>query len=351
MLIRQNAPVFGASNPYQQPGETQVSFSVRQLESDTHYSGIEEQVRRHELGTYVINRQQAGDINVSHTITERFSVSAGIPYVSASWSIPSPTNPVGPRAQQDAAGLGDISVSGRYWLLDTQTHVRGNVAIGVGVKTPTGNYKEQDRFPDRNGNNAKERFVDQSIQPGDGGWGLTVDVQAFRRFPGFQAFATGSYLMNPKDNNGTPSLTVTRLPDGVAAPTNSDRLVNSVTDQYIGRAGAAVPVKKTGFALSGAFRAEGLPRYDLIGTSHGFRRPGLAMFVEPGVSFARGNHVWSLNVPIAFYRNRFADPYTGNTGDATFPRYITLVSYGWRFGSKTAPSGTAISGTTPETCP
>jgi len=32
-------------------------------------------------------------------------------------------------------------------------------------------------------------------------------------------------------------------------------------------------------------------------------------------------------------RNRFPDPYTGASGDATFPNYIVLASYGYRFGS------------------
>ncbi len=344
MLIRQTAPVFGAANPYQNPGETQVNLSVRQLESDTHYSGAEEQVRRHELGTYVINRQQAVDVTVNHTFTKRFSMSAGVPFVSASWSIPSPTSPVpGPRAQQDASGIGDISVSGRYWLLDTETHLRGNVAVGVGVKTPTGNHRTKDMYPDRNGNNNQLRYVDQSIQPGDGGWGLMLDAQAFRRFGRVQTFASVSYLVNPKGVNGTPSLTATRLLAGVS-PTaaQADRLVNSVPDQYVVRAGAAVPVRKTGLALSGAIRAEGVPRYDLLGPSRGFRRPGVALFFEPGLSLARDGHVWSVNVPIGVYFNRRPDPYSGASGDATFPRYIVLGTYGFRFGSKTSPSGTAI---------
>src|SRR5437660_785092 len=157
-------------------------MSVRELQSQTHYSLDVEQTQREELGTYVINRQRAVDFTVNHTFTERFSMSVGIPVVGASWSIPTPTSPVpGPRAQQDAFGLGDVSVSGRYWMFNTQTHRRGNVAVGVGVKMPTGKDDVQDTFPDRNGNNNQRRFVDQSIQPGDGGWGLMLEVQGFKR--------------------------------------------------------------------------------------------------------------------------------------------------------------------------
>ncbi|HWW85204.1 MAG TPA: TlpA disulfide reductase family protein, partial [Vicinamibacterales bacterium] len=92
--------------------------------------------------------------------------------------------------------------------------------------------------------------------------------------------------------------------------------------------------RRTGFAGSLAWRAEGVPRYDLIGASHGFRRPGVEMFIEPGFSYARGGDVYQFQMPIAYYRNRFPNPYTGNLGDATFPNYIFLASYGHRFGGR-----------------
>lgn len=123
----------------------------------------------------------------------------------------------------------------------------------------------------------------------------------------------------------------------------SHLLVNSVPDQFMARLGGAVPIGRTGFVGSLAWRVEGLPRYDLIGKSHGFRRPGVAMFVEPGVSYAKGRQIYAFQVPIAHYRNRFPNPYTGARGDATFPDYIFLASYGYRFGSKgTSAGATAV---------
>ena len=41
--------------------------------------------------------------------------------------------------------------------------------------------------------------------------------------------------------------------------------------------------------------------YDLIGDSHGWRRPGHEMFVEPGISYTRGPSTFLLNVPIGFH--------------------------------------------------
>jgi hypothetical protein len=102
------------------------------------------------------------------------------------------------------------------------------------------------------------------------------------------------------------------------------------------RVGGTVPVWNA-FSTSLAWRMEGLKRYDLIGKSNGFRRPGTAMFIEPGISYSSGPHTVSFNVPIGYYYNRHRNPYTGNPGDATFPRHIFLTSYAYRLG-KTAPA-------------
>ncbi|HYT75081.1 MAG TPA: hypothetical protein VEL79_10065 [Vicinamibacterales bacterium] len=334
MLIRQNGPVFGSSNPYSQPGETQLNVSTRNLRSTDHYNGAVEQVQRQTLGTYVVNLQHAVDLTVTHTFTPRFSVSAGVPFLAASWGIPSPTSPIpGPRANENARGIGDVSVSGRMWVLPTDKFKSGNVSVGLGVKMPTGNAGYRDTYPDRNGQNDQPRYVDQSVQPGDGGWGAMVDVSGFKRIPYAQLFGSANYLINPRDRNETTSGSVNRLPPGVAPTGNPDLFYNSVPDQYMVRLGGAVPVGKTGFAGSVAWRAEGLPRYDLVGGSHGFRRPGVEMFIEPGVSYAKGRQIYSFQIPIGYYRNRFPNPYTGAAGDATFPNYIILASYGYRFGS------------------
>jgi len=333
--------VFGSSNPYSLPGETQVNISTRSLRSTDHFSGAVEQIQRQTLGTYVVNIQHAVDLTVSHTFTPRLSISTGIPFVAASWGIPSPTSPVpGPRANERAHGIGDISVSARMWVLPTERFTTGNVSVGLGVKTPTGNAGYKDTYPDRNGNNPQPRFVDQSAQPGDGGWGAMLELSGFKRVPYAQLFGSANYLVNPRDQNSTTSGAINRLPDGATPTGDPARWYNSVPDQYMVRLGAAAPIGKTGFAGSLAWRAEGMPRYDLIGASHGFRRPGVELFVEPGFTYAKGRQIYSFQMPIGYYRNRFPDPYTGNSGDATFPKYIFLASYGYRFGS--SKTNTAI---------
>jgi hypothetical protein len=335
--------VFGSSNPYARPGETQVTVSTRNLKSTDHYNGTAEQLQRQTLDTYVLNMQHAVDFNITHVFTERVSMSVGLPFVAASWGIPSPTSAgAGARANEDAHGLGDIAVGARAWVLNTQLHRSGNIAVGLGIKTPSGNSGYKDMYPDSAGRNNALRFVDQSVQPGDGGWGLLVDISGFRRIPHGQLFGSLSYLANPRDRNDTTSGSINRSTTPNPS-TAADTAFNSVPDQFLARFGAAMPIGRTGFAGSLAWRAEGVPRYDLIGASHGFRRPGIELFIEPGVSFAKGRQFYSLQVPIGYYRNRFPNPYTGNAGDATFPKYIVLASYGYRFGKKSmAVSDSAI---------
>jgi len=332
VLVRQNAPVFGASaNAYQAADTWQVGMSYRGLRSDRHYVGTQEQLERHKLGNFVINRQNVLDLSVTRALNAHVSISASVPFVMASWSIPLPVRPVpGSRVRQDARGIGDITLTGRTWLLDPARHARGNASFGLGIKVPTGSSGVKDVYPDLSGRNLARKVVDQSIQPGDGGWGIVAEALGFQRIGGATAFASGTYLAGPRNTNGQPSI-ISGL--GVAAtPANANRLVNSVPDQYLARVGVAFPVGLRGLGAGVSVRMEGQSRYDLIGRSDGFRRPGTEMFLEPGLTFTRGRSTWAASVPIAFYRNRHPDPYTGALGDATFPNFVVLVGVSARLG-------------------
>ena len=129
--------------------------------------------------------------------------------------------------------------------------------------------------------------------------------------------------------NATPSILVGI---GVPSATAPLRNQNSVPDQFVIRAGAGVPIYK-GLGASLAVRVEGVPRYDLIGRSDGFRRPGREVFLEPGVTYNYGRSTLQFNMPHGVYRLRAPDPYTGAAGDATFPDWVMLGTYSYRFGT------------------
>jgi hypothetical protein len=99
VLIRQTAPVFGAaSRLVPEKGDWHLNVSYRGLDSDDHYSGTEHQRVRDREQTYVVNTQQALDIGLSYSATDRLSFSLGVPLVKASWAVPTPIRPVpGPR--------------------------------------------------------------------------------------------------------------------------------------------------------------------------------------------------------------------------------------------------------------
>nr|CAA9250842.1 hypothetical protein AVDCRST_MAG63-1914 [uncultured Armatimonadetes bacterium] len=332
MVARQSSRVGDAS--YLEPGQWQWGMNFRSLDSRRHFKGKEQQVEREELNTYVINRQNIWDLSASYAVTRRLNLTASVPFINGSWELPIPVRPTpGPREGQHSHGMGDITLGGRWWVRDP-LHAKGsNVALGVGLKMPTGKADYKNVFPDINGNNRTEKPVDVSIQPGDGGWGLSLSADGFRTAGKTTWFASAVYLVNPRDTNGVPSIrSALGLPPDPVTPSTQ---VNSVPDQYLYRVGASYRVSgQVSAALS--FRAEGVPSTDLIGRSNGFRRPGYALSIEPGLTYARGDSTWTLNVPVTISRNRRPTEADGVTrpGDATFADYVVLLGYSQRVGAR-----------------
>src|SRR5262245_2076612 len=236
ILLRQTSPEFGTMGSLtQEVGTWDLTYTVRSSSADTHYNGTVEQVQRHTDGTYVVNKQHSITMNVAYQLSPRISLNAGIPFVEASWGIPSP-RAGGPatRANENARGLGDITTLARVSLLNPSVHRSWNVSLGGGVKLPTGENSSTDVFPDNNGNNNLERYVDISVNPGDGGWGLITDLQAYKMMGRFTTFGSGTWLLNPR-NTGAPSrgnLTTATTPSNI----------NTVSDQFVFRAGTSVAV-------------------------------------------------------------------------------------------------------------
>jgi hypothetical protein len=324
ILLRQTSPLFGtAGSPDQAPGTWNVTFTGRSSTADIHYNGTVRQVQREREQTYVVNRQNSMTATLSYQWTRRVSVHAGIPWFEASWGIPSPrTGGPAARANENARGLGDITAFTRVSLVDPAQH-SWNLQVGGGVKLPTGRHTAVDTFPDGNGNMNVPRYVDISVNPGDGGWGLIFDLQGYKALGRFMVFGSGTWLANPRDTGGPSRGNL------VGNPTPSN--VNTVSDQFVFRAGTTVSIFRQ-VSASIAWRMEGVPRYDMFGASHGFRRPGVEMYWEPGITVATGRHAVSFNLPVGYYFNRFRNPYTGNPGDSTFPEYVAIATYSMRLG-------------------
>jgi len=301
----------------------EATVSYEYFRSHRHFVGTDEQEQRYTAGSEVVNIVQQLDFNLGYKYSERLSLAVDVPYFHATRSSLYEHDRVH-RFTMRSQGLGDVRAGASYWVIDPHTNPQGNVSVGLGLKLPTGDTNVKDIAHKTTG--PVLQSVDQSIQPGDGGLGVTFSLQSFRRLaPATTLYATGFYLINPKETNGT------RRGTNLASITAYD----SVPDQYQVRLGIShllIPQHHLTVSLGG--RLEGVPALDLIGGSRGFRRPGVVGSVEPGVSIATAKNSFSLSIPVAIYRNRtrsYADMQNGGHGDAAFADFLVSLSYAHRW--------------------
>jgi hypothetical protein len=302
---------------YLREGQWQIAIGYRRQVSFRHFVGTVEQKEREEQRTAIYNYVNLFDVGLTYAVTRRSSISVGIPFMFATRFRQST-----PDQATQSAGLGDISMSFRTWLLPPPAESGQNISIGVGVKFPTGKPDVRDTVVTAAG--TVTQVVDQSIQLGDGGTGIVLDMQAFKNVWRTTLYASGVYLINPRNTNGVRT--------GRARPSEA---IMSVADQYLARAGVVFPVRKVqGLAFSFGPRIEGVPVRDMLGKSEGFRRPGYAISLEPGMIYTKGKNTWSVSAPIAVERNRrrsVTDIMDGRHGDAAFADYVVLVGFSRRF--------------------
>jgi hypothetical protein len=309
-------------------GHWQLSIAYRKQRSHRHFVGTVEQTQRAEQHTEIVNDIHLFDVGVTYQFNPRYSFSVSMPFMYATRVSPARFNAAGQQTQPEqlshGIGFGDMSVGGRVWILDPgrEKPPRQNIAFGFGIKIPTGNEGVKDTIQTATG--PRQIVVDQSIQLGDGGWGFVFSTDMYKRVWRTTLYGSGVYLVNPRDTNGVQT-----------GRGRASEAIMSVSDQYLARVGVLVPVpKKRGWTASFGARIEGVPVRDIIGKSNGFRRPGYAISLEPGVNYVRKNDVWSLSVPIPVERNRrrsVTDIQDGRHGDAAFADYVIVAGWSHRF--------------------
>ena len=331
-----NSTTFG-NNFNLTKGQFMVGTGFRYFESFRHFRGDVEEHERIEHGTQVINDSYFLDLFVNYGITDRFFANINLPFAWHNRSSMyehggNPPNGLGERHETSSSGLSDMRIGIGYWLVDPMKGKPFNYSVGLGLKLPTGNAAYEDLFYNQGENRDEDdyRVVDQSIQLGDGGTGLTVDLQGYHMLShNFYLNATFYYLVNWQETNGVL--------------TRNGRSEFSCPDQYAVRLGLFYNTPVPGLSLFGGGRIEGVPWNDLIGGSDGYRRPGYAVSVEPGISYAVGSFNFNFSVPIAVYRNRVQSyqdkdrtEETGvyRHGDAAFADYLINFSAAYFFGGK-----------------
>lgn len=303
----------------------ELNLNNRYFKSYKHFVGTEEQKEREELGTNVINHAYELDITATRTLNNRWSLAVTLPVLSFKRS--SLYEHDGKtRHSTGSFGIGDLRVSAYRWMFDPKKAHKANLQLGLGLKLPTGDYNVQDYFY-KKADSSILGPVDQSIQLGDGGTGISFELNSFWNFT-HKAGVYGSffYLSNPREVNGT-STARGSAPSATAKKYNTD--VMSVPDLFMVRAGASYMVKA--FTFAGGVRVEGLPSKDLIGGSRGFRRPGYIISAEPSITYVAKKTSFNLSVPVALKRSRTqsdsdkrrtADTKTHVQGDAAFADYL-----------------------------
>jgi hypothetical protein len=336
----------------------QLSVNYRYFRSYKHFRGSHEEANRVAEGTEVINNDNSINLGASYTFNNRFSAAIFVPVIFIDRSSlyehlgnSAAQNPDHLRFHTQSQGIGDIRVVGYYNSLPSNE--KASLVLGYGVKLPTGNYHVKDDFHVKQGDEivTEERYVDQSIQLGDGGLGLITEIDFSHKIAGkFSGYVNAMYMFNPRNTNGVkrsnnPS-TYPVLRDNGGGNYVIDRQVEiplsnemSVPDQYMLRFGGRVATHNFQASLGG--RLECIPSKDIMGESDGFRRPGYIFSAEPSLAYSYGAHTLGVNVPLALYRNRTrsqidiargnsittGDP---NIGDAAFADWLLSVSYAYR---------------------
>lgn len=312
-----------------------LNVNNRYFKSYKHFVGTEEQVERVENGTEVINHAYALDLFLIKNFNNRWSIGFNVPINSNTRSslYEHGGNTAGKSARHstESFGVGDIRVAVYRWLLDPVKHPGFNVQAGLGLKLPTGNYEYEDYFY-KNDTFKVLGPVDQSIQLGDGGTGLTTEINTYLNIGhGLSFYGNFYYLINPREQNGV-STARGGVPSASSISYGSN--VMSTPDQWMVRAGASYMINR--FTFSAGYRREEIPVYDAVGGSNGFRRPGYVESFEPGVVYGMRKLNLYLYVPVAVVRNRtqsvpdkIRSEKTGKyfQGDAAFADYAINLGF------------------------
>jgi hypothetical protein len=320
MPVRFTSPSLGGQREsFFKAGEWQVGVAYRHLGADQWFVGTELNEPAAPFGKPLLLDINSLDFSVAYAVTDRATLTLTLPFSHGTHSRFYADQV---RHEVKGFGLGDISLVGSAWLLDPETHQNGNISLGFGIKAPSGDNEVSDDFFNADGT-VVQRPVDQSIQLGDGGWGMLLQAQAYRRvFARANAYLFGSYLLSPRKITDVPS----PLP-GVTL---------SVPDVYTARGGLAYalwPMQGVSVSLGG--RLDGIPLRDLIGGGDaGFRRPGFILYLDPGMAVQRGRDEFTLSLPIRIrqdFRQSLIDREKNFRGGGDLADFLLFAGYTHRF--------------------
>jgi hypothetical protein len=322
MPSRFATPLSGAQGDVYLPkGAWQIGVGYRSYEATQRVVG-------HSASNYLPDGRPANhvgeailDVNAEYALSNRFALVLDVPYVrgnSDAWY------PDAARHAISTSGLGDVTLIARQWLRPAGLfQPGGNLSLGLGVKAPTGRYNYATNYWMANGSVIRFPTL-PSTEPGDGGWGILLQSEAFQPVLGqMYLYGAGTYTLSTRTTNGVP-----------IAPGSTTTW--GVPDTWDGRAGVAYVVwPDHGISTSVGLRFDGTPVGDVFGGRDNAQRiPGIGGFAEPGLSMSVGRHNLQMSVPLRIYkdyRRSAVDIASGATGGGGMTRFMLVTSYSARF--------------------
>jgi hypothetical protein len=289
MPLRFTSPSLGGqATTFLRPHEWQAGLALRRVATNRFFVGTAENETAAPGGQPLRLRLNSADLSVSYGVSERTSLSVTVPLF---YGTGSNLHPDGLRHQVSTAGIGDINALGTLWLASPSQHPTGNVQVGLGIKTPSGSHTLARDFFAPDGS-VSQQPVTQTLQLGDGGWAIPVQLQAFQQiFPRGSVYASGVY-----------SISLRKHTEVLWPPANALWAVPDVYSARVGLAYAVAP--NSGFSLSLGGRIDGTTSRDLIGGRDDFmRHNGYTMYVDPGLSLVTGRNQLTLSVPVRVREN------------------------------------------------
>ena len=321
MPVRFTTPSLGGQNGQDVgAGEWQLGVAYRRLTAEKWFVGREVRDAAAPFGKPLSLNINSVDLTVRYGVSSRLNFALTLPF---SRGVQTRFYADGQPHRVSARGLGDINVIANFWTKDPSANPASNLAVGIGIKTPTGNNKSMDDFYITSG--TTRAVVDQSIQLGDGAFGIIAQAQAFSQLKGpVFGYLAGSYLLSPKRKTDVQFVKSDGTGSGIYL---------SVPDVYSARAGVASTVwPERRLAGSLGVRVDGIPLRDLVGGGDdGFRRPGYAFFVDPGLSVAAGKGAFTLSAPVRVAQNFKPDLTTGHPVGGDLADHLIFAGYTVRF--------------------
>ncbi len=288
----------GLLGPYLEKGEWQIQGSLNRFSSNEYFTGS--QLRSDLVNADAAPKQGGTSLNFqgAYALTRRINLMADVPVLIESyWNYPI----AGSRREMKTRGLGDAVVGGRIWLLNPEKNTKQNLALQLAVRLPTGDSNYQVMYPNILGQDIKLHAAKSDVQPGSGAAGLRLAVQGYRRFRHFAVYGNALYLFSFKEQNNTQSIMSTFNPGGPdAVPAN--KRYNSAPDSYLYNVGVSTPFPRLkGLSLSLGSQMAGVPTFNVLTGSEGYRQPGYLVTLNPGLSLNTKMGTYFVSVPVRIF--------------------------------------------------